>query len=61
MLPLVREHLHSIDLIAPDIYTSGYRDLHRLCKTYSADGNPLYIAEHSTPHLDEQSAMCFTP
>ena len=49
MLSLVREHLHHIDLVAPDIYTSGYRDLHRLCKIYSADGNPLYIAEHSTP------------
>jgi hypothetical protein len=48
MLDLVREHLHHIDLVAPDIYTPGYRDFQRLCQTYSANGNPLYIAEHSS-------------
>jgi hypothetical protein len=48
MLDLFREHLHHIDLVAPDIYTPGYRDFRRLCQIYSAKGNPLYIAEHST-------------
>ncbi len=48
MLDLVREHLHHIDLVAPDIYTPGYSDFQRLCQTYSAKDNPLYIAEHST-------------
>jgi hypothetical protein len=48
MLALAREHLTHIDLVAPDIYVPGYRDFHRLCEAYRADGNPLYIAEHST-------------
>lgn len=37
-----------IDLVGPDIYFFGYRDFHRLCQQYAADGNPLYIAETSS-------------
>ncbi|HEY64087.1 MAG TPA: DUF5597 domain-containing protein [Caldilineae bacterium] len=48
MLKLFRQHLQHVDLVAPDIYSTGYRDFHRLCQTYGADGNPLYIAEHSS-------------
>ncbi|MBO0795271.1 MAG: DUF5597 domain-containing protein, partial [Ktedonobacteraceae bacterium] len=48
MFDLVRKHLHHIDLVAPDIYSSGYRDFHRLCRTYSTENNPLYVAEHSS-------------
>jgi hypothetical protein len=48
VLDLYREQLHHIDLVAPDIYSTGYRNFHRLCQIYSAKGNPFYIAEHST-------------
>jgi Domain of unknown function (DUF5597) len=43
-----REHAQHLDLIAPDIYISGYRDFHRLCCSYGAGGNPLFIAEHAS-------------
>jgi hypothetical protein len=48
MLALFRRQLQHLDLVAPDIYASGYRDFQRLCQVYSADGNPLYVAEHSS-------------
>jgi hypothetical protein len=48
VLDLVRQELHHVDLVAPDIYTTGVRDFHRLCQVYRAGGNPLYIAEHSS-------------
>ena len=59
MLAIVRKHLHSIDLVAPDIYMSGYRDFHRLCQSYSADGNPFYIAEHSSSPQDRAERNVF--
>lgn len=48
MLNLFRQHLQHIDLVGPDTYRTGYRDFQRFCQIYSADGNPLYIAEHSS-------------
>ena len=48
VLPLFRLHVQGLDLVAPDIYRHGYRDFHRLCEIYTADANPLYIAEHSS-------------
>ncbi|MFC1717729.1 DUF5597 domain-containing protein [Candidatus Poribacteria bacterium] len=48
MLKLFRQQLNHVDLVAPDIYASSYDDFHRLCQVYSADGNPLYIAETSS-------------
>lgn len=48
MLHLFRQQIQHVDLIAPDIYSSGYRDFHRLCQTYGLADNPLYIAEHSS-------------
>ena len=47
MLDLFRNNTPHLDLIAPDIYASSYRDVDRLCRIYGA-GNPLYIAEHSS-------------
>jgi hypothetical protein len=43
-----REELKHLDFVAPDIYTSGATDFDRLCRAYGADGNALYIAEHSS-------------
>jgi len=48
MLDIYRETLKSVDFIAPDIYTHGYRDLTFQCKAYQWPGNPLYVAEHSS-------------
>ena len=48
MLHLARQQMQHVDLVAPDIYSTGYHNLDRLCRVYSADGNPLYIAEHSS-------------
>jgi hypothetical protein len=48
MLDLFRQHCPHLDLVAPDIYTSGYRDFRWLCQVYQAGANPLYIAEHSS-------------
>lgn len=48
MLDLARAHLPHVDLVAPDVYSAGYRDFQRLCRAYAANGNPLYVAEHSS-------------
>lgn len=48
MLAPFRAQLQHLDLVAPDIYASGYRDFQHLCQAYSADDNPLYVAEHSS-------------
>lgn len=48
MIQLARRHLSHVDLVAPDIYRHGYRDFQQLCCEYGAEGNPLYIAEHSS-------------
>lgn len=48
MLSLFRQHAPHLDLIGPDPYRTSYRDFHRFCQIYSADDNPLYIAEHSS-------------
>jgi hypothetical protein len=48
MLDLFRRQLRHVDLVAPDIYASGYRDFQRLCQVYGAGDNPLYVAEHSS-------------
>src|SRR5262249_14718546 len=48
VLDLFRQNLQHVDLVAPDIYSSGFSDFHRLCQIYSASDNPLYIAEHSS-------------
>src|SRR5262249_11351545 len=47
VLGLFRKHAQHLDLLAPDIYIPGYRDFQRLCCSYGADGNPLFIAEHA--------------
>ncbi|MDP9364364.1 MAG: DUF5597 domain-containing protein [Chloroflexota bacterium] len=46
MLDLFRRQLRHIDLVAPDIYASGYRDFRSICRRYG-DDQPLYVAEHS--------------
>ena len=48
MRDLFRQQLQHVDFVAPDIYASGYRDFHRLCRTYGEGDNPLYVAEHSS-------------
>jgi hypothetical protein len=48
MLDLYRKNTQHLDLIAPDIYAQGFRDFGRLCTAYSSNGNPLFIAEHSS-------------
>jgi hypothetical protein len=37
-----------IDVIAPDPYRHAYRDFHETCQQYTINGNPLFIAEHSS-------------
>lgn len=48
MLDLFWGELSHLDLVAPDIYRSGYRDFRSLCQAYGAGGRPLFIAEHSS-------------
>jgi Domain of unknown function (DUF5597) len=48
MLNVFREELNYVDFIAPDIYQHSFRDFNQLCRDYSANDNPLYIAEHSS-------------
>jgi len=48
VLGVFREHSKHVDFIAPDIYSTGYRDFHRLCRAYAVSGNPLYVAEHAS-------------
>ena len=45
---LWREYAPAIDLLAPDIYIPSVRDFARVCTEFSAEGNPLYIAEASS-------------
>ena len=59
MLDLFRQRSRHLDLIAPDIYTTGYRDFDRLCRIYSAAGNPLYIAEHSSSSIGRADRNVF--
>jgi len=47
VLDIYFEQKHFIDFVALDIYTPDYHDFMRVCKTYRAEGNPLYIAEHA--------------
>lgn len=47
-LDLFREQIHFIDMVSPDIYGTGYHEFRKFCETYSANSNPLYIAEHSS-------------
>jgi hypothetical protein len=48
MLELFRSRCPSLDLIAPDIYASGYRDFQHLSAHYRQLSGPLYVAEHSS-------------
>jgi hypothetical protein len=48
MFDLFRQNCSHLELVAPDIYSQGYRDFERLCTTYTTPDNPLYIAEHSS-------------
>jgi Domain of unknown function (DUF5597)/Beta-galactosidase len=48
MLALFCRELRHVDFVAPDIYSSGFRDFRRLCQAYSGEGNPLFIAETSS-------------
>lgn len=48
MLDLYLEHIEHLDFIAPDVYTEGHKDFARVAESYAKDGNPLYIAEHSS-------------
>jgi hypothetical protein len=72
MLNLFREQLSSVDLVAPDIYSHNYDGFNRFCQAYSADGNPLYVAEASSSEsgraernvfyaLGKHGAMGFDP
>ena len=47
-LDIYRERAQHIDFFAPDIYQPSYRDFHKLCRQFSWDVNPLFIAECST-------------
>jgi len=59
VLDVFRAQLHTIDCIAPDIYIPGYRDFQRLCRIYSANDNPLYIAEHSSSPIGRAERNVF--
>ncbi len=59
MLDHYRSQLQHLDFVAPDIYSSGYGDFSRLCRTYSANGNPLYIAEHSSSPIGRAERNVF--
>jgi hypothetical protein len=48
MLGLARSLSPHLDLIGPDVYGHGYRTFSHVCEVYGAEGNPLYIAEHSS-------------
>jgi hypothetical protein len=48
MLPLARSLSPHLALIGPDVYGHGYRNFRHACQAYGADGNPLYIVEHSS-------------
>lgn len=59
MFDLFRKQLQHVDLVAPDIYRSGYRDFQSLCQVYSANANPLYIAEHSSSPIGRAERNVF--
>ncbi len=46
VLDIYKKRKKYIDFVSPDIYTTGYRDFHRICRDYIFEGNPLYVAEH---------------
>lgn len=48
MLDLFRRQVQRLDLIAPDPYMHSYREFQEISQIYSADGNPYYVAEHSS-------------
>jgi len=48
VLDFYRQQCRHIDLVAPDIYSPSRRDFSDLCQRYRANGNPLFIAEHSS-------------
>lgn len=48
VLDFYRQQCRHLDLVAPDIYSPSRRDFHDLCQRYCANGNPLFIAEHSS-------------
>jgi hypothetical protein len=46
VLDVYRKNKKYIDMVSPDIYTTGFKDFHRICRDYLFEGNPLYVAEH---------------
>jgi len=48
VLDIYFKTIKSIDMISPDIYTYSYRDFHYYCEKYTANNNPLYVAECAT-------------
>lgn len=47
VLDVYKDQKSAIDFVAPDIYTPSYFDFARICRDYSFDRNPLYVAEHA--------------
>lgn len=47
VLDVYRNERDAIDFVAPDIYTPSYFDFARICRDYTFDRNPLYVAEHA--------------
>lgn len=45
---LTCQNFQHVDMYAPDIYGANYQGFDRLCRAYSADDNPFYVAEHSS-------------
>lgn len=50
VLDIYKEKKQYVDFVSPDIYVPGYRDFHRICRDYTFEGNPLFVAEHALGH-----------
>lgn len=48
VLDIYRDTVKNIDFISPDIYQHSYREFHSIARKYSWEGNPFYVAEHSS-------------
>jgi len=59
MVELFRRCAPTLDLIAPDIYTSGYREFRDLACCYETHAGPLFVAEHSSGPEDRAERNVF--